>query len=265
MSAERINDSVDELMRRINEKAEKWEEKICPSCKKEIMVQKAAPPTLCPECECPLAASAEEAREHARKRELKAREWRAKRWEAEISQRLGIPARYCRAKMEDLSKAVQEKILHAFADKRWPYLVGPCGTGKTHALAAIMRHVHLESEKQESEMINIPDLIGVTKEAMDDKREMMDGSRNSPELVIRRFASIPFLALDDFGTERDTPWGMEVVARILDKRYAGMKMTAISSNLARKAISNERVVSRFVECAEFIALTSVRPERGGKR
>lgn len=64
----------------------------------------------------------------------------------------------------------------------------------------------------------------------------------------------PLLILDDFGTERDTPYALEMTYYIIDARYRTGKPMIVTTNLTPAQMENPgieekaRIYDRVLEC-----------------
>lgn len=109
------------------------------------------------------------------------------------------------------------------------YLFGPWGTGKTHLLtASVLRAI---DRGINSVRISVPKLLHrIRKSGRDDRAEIEELAQ-----------SIPYLALDDIGKQKDTDWTEERLFMLLDERYkkwlAGECYTSITSNLPLKMLA----------------------------
>jgi DNA replication protein DnaC len=91
-------------------------------------------------------------------------------------------------------------------------IYGDTGNGKTHlAYAAVLEAIERGLKAQ---FWYVPDLFGEIRKAME-----LQG-QDSSDGVISRVESCPFLALDDIGVRKETPWQGESLERIINYRYA---------------------------------------------
>lgn len=102
------------------------------------------------------------------------------------------------------------------------FLFGPWGTGKTHLLtASVIRAI---SEGIHAVAISMPHLL----------REFRKFGRDERLDIEKRAWEIPYLAIDDFGKQRDTDWTDERLFELIDRRYLGYirgaTCTSITSN-----------------------------------
>ncbi len=133
-------------------------------------------------------------------------------------------------------------------------LYGPVGTGKTGIAHATLR--------------SLVDLghhgtFTATRDLLDDARDAYRDNRRPA--LLDRAATTPVLVLDDLGAERSTPWAVELLAGVVDRRHAHQLPTITTSNhdpdqlLRRLAITTDpvdaqRLISRLVDDAELVPL-----------
>lgn len=122
--------------------------------------------------------------------------------------------------------------------------LGPVGTGKTHIMAGMVNA--LMGKGVECIYASIADLSG----------EMKQGAKDgSIEELLDRICSVRFLALDDLGAEKDSPFLEEVRYRIINSRYEGLAPTCFTTNLSRGDLASRygaRVESRLYEMAQWL-------------
>lgn len=144
-------------------------------------------------------------------------------------------------------------------------LHGNVGTGKTHLLAAIVRHLTLQKGIS-SRFVEFTHLLSTL-------REQFDEGRGESE-ILAPLAQMPVLAIDELGKGRNTEWQLSILDQIISKRYNRGLTTLFTSNypleregggvdggadFARRATRDtlrervgERVYSRLHEMTDFI-------------
>lgn len=128
----------------------------------------------------------------------------------------------------------------------WFY--GPVGGGKTGLAWSIVRRL-IDSEVK-ARFVHFPDLL-------DRMRESFNHDRPTHEAMYS--GSVPVLAVDDVGAERSTPWAIEQLLLLVDRRHHRLLPTIFTSNyepddLAERLSSDDRttgdrIVSRMMEGA----------------
>lgn len=88
--------------------------------------------------------------------------------------------------------------------------VGDVGTGKTHLLVAIIRHLTLEKGIT-ARFIEFTHLLSQLRAAYDRKA-------NASELI-KGIAEVPVLAIDELGKGRNNDWQISVIDELISKRY----------------------------------------------
>ncbi|MCI4625043.1 MAG: ATP-binding protein [Candidatus Magnetoovum sp. WYHC-5] len=151
---------------------------------------------------------------------------------------------------------IQRKALDTVSARHGGYFLFGCwGTGKTHLLvASVIRAVQSDII---SAFISAPKLLDTIRKA---------GRENDSELEVL-FHSIPYLAVDDIGKQKDTDWASERLFLLLDERYrlsqAGQCCTSFTSNLPLEKLAEKidgAIVDRIAGmCKEvFVDGTSYR-------
>ena len=115
-------------------------------------------------------------------------------------------------------------------------MYGGTGNGKTHlAYAAVLEAI---KRGMRAQFEYVPELFGALRLAMDlQKGEQVED-------VIKRVESCPFLALDDIGVRKETPWQQEILERIINHRYANELPLVATTNKDPKGLGLA-VLSRF--------------------
>lgn len=119
-------------------------------------------------------------------------------------------------------------------------LFGKCGNGKTHlAYAAVLEAIKRGTRAQFEYM---PELFGAIRLAID----LQKGEK--VEDIVKRIESCPFLALDDIGVRKETPWQQELLERIVNYRYAHELPLVATTNKDPKGLG-PAVLDRFRDSA----------------
>jgi DNA replication protein DnaC len=111
--------------------------------------------------------------------------------------------------------------------KRGLFIAGKQGRGKTGlAICALKEFIEAG---QLSLFVSVPDLMDRLRAAMFNK----DADEN-PDELLKAVTDVPFLALDDLGVEKPTPYVLERFYLIIDKRLSKGLYTLFTSNLSTK-------------------------------
>jgi DNA replication protein DnaC len=128
------------------------------------------------------------------------------------------------------------------------WLYGPVGGGKTGLAWGVVRL--LIEHEVEARFVHLPDLLEQMRDAFAQKR---------PTHEAMYAGSVPVLAVDDVGAERTTPWAIEQLLLLVDRRRHRLLPTIFTSNyepdeLAERLDTSEgqtgeRIVSRMIQGA----------------
>ena len=116
-------------------------------------------------------------------------------------------------------------------------LWGDVGTGKSH-LAACIANALIEKELSVL-MLNFGQILNA---GFEEKTRILES-----------ISSYDLLILDDFGMERNTEYGQEIVFQVIDNRYRSRKPMVITTNLslqtlkAPKDLEHKRIYGRILE------------------
>jgi DNA replication protein DnaC len=100
-------------------------------------------------------------------------------------------------------------------------LYGAVGTGKTHLLAAIVRHLTLEKGIG-SRFIEFTHLLSQI-------REQFDQGRGESQ-ILGPLSEVPVLAIDELGKGRNNAWQLSIIDEIISKRYNRELTTLFTTN-----------------------------------
>lgn len=98
------------------------------------------------------------------------------------------------------------------------YLEGPCGTGKTHLVAAITNRLMGSG---------IPVVCKTSIGILDDVKSAFKADEQK---ILRLYKTIDLLIIDDLGKELCTEWSQSVLYSILNERYEDLRPTCITTN-----------------------------------
>jgi DNA replication protein DnaC len=148
----------------------------------------------------------------------------------------GVPRRYLHCTFENYAPAnplqrtalaVARTFVESYpAVERGILFTGPCGAGKSHLAAAILRRLVLEQGTR-GVFADYQDLL---------KRIQASYSRGpgegpTEEDVLAPVLEAEVLVLDDLGSRRSTPWAEETIGHLLTVRYNEERTTILTTNL----------------------------------
>lgn len=146
----------------------------------------------------------------------------------------GIPERYRTADAAQCDPTVGEYAARCVAgDVLNLVIVGEAGSGKTHAACAALRAV-LAARPMLALFALEPSVICEMRDAR--------GSREREDDVLCRYAAQRILVLDDLGRSRPDPRTLEMLWRLIDRRYSAMRPTIYTTQYDRVALA-ARLVS----------------------
>lgn len=176
-------------------------------------------------------------------------------------------ARYKGASLDDFDRTVKFKAIKA--TKHGFYIQGPVGVGKTHLLHAHYRSLPVlvkpipereESSRGQIRGFHLPGKklfvpsVQLLSAIRDSYRQ---GSGVSENDLIKNYARVKWLYIDDLGVEKPSAWAVQILFMILDARYNDMLPTFFSSNLPLSDIAkqlSQRIASRIREMCQVIVL-----------
>ncbi len=136
-------------------------------------------------------------------------------------------------------------------------LFGNTGCGKTHLAVSIMRHHFVNNlqtlidkewkngyayQYEQQCFITVPDLL------LEIRSSFRSGAETTEEAVIEKYSTIPFLVLDDLGSEKTSEFAITTLYIIIDRRYRDELSTVITTNLTLQEIEEKlsaRIASRL--------------------
>ncbi|HOJ01183.1 MAG TPA: ATP-binding protein, partial [Anaerolineaceae bacterium] len=151
---------------------------------------------------------------------------------------------------KSLEVAFKSSKAYASQPNGWLFLTGKFGCGKTHLAAAIANEII--SNGMQTLFLTVPDLL-------DWLRYAFSGEEASFETRFSEIRDIPFLVLDDLGTQNSTPWAEEKLFQIINHRYVNRLPTVITSNLDIAEI-NERISSRINDRELVMKISIIAPD-----
>jgi DNA replication protein DnaC len=156
---------------------------------------------------------------------------------------------YHPAQQEVLKKLRSLDLANVVARGEGLIFFGPVGTGKDH-LAAAMLYLAATRHELRGRWINGQEWFGTMRDRM--------GEGQSEEGILRDLAQPAILAISDpIPPRRDpSPWNVEMLYRLIDRRYRLLKSTWVTLNVASLDEADNRltapVFDRLRESAHFI-------------
>ena len=147
------------------------------------------------------------------------------------------------------------------ASRRWLYLYGPVGTGKT-GLVCVLAEQMIRELGRTVVFVCAPDLLDALKDtyrrygqaADHEQRERLAESESD---LLGALVEADLLILDDLGAQHDSAWAIERLSTLINRRYNAGAQTAVTSNLAPVELSKAmgpRAPSRLIDDADVICL-----------
>ncbi len=169
-----------------------------------------------------------------------------------------VPAKYINSSFETFTG--NEKLINeccAYNDGGL-VLYGNTGCGKTHLAVSIMRNIYKSNiNKIINSLSNeLPDYSKIKKQIFKPVPDLLleirgafkDGAEKSEDDIIKKYSTVPFLVLDDLGSEKTSEYSITTLYIILDRRDRELMPTIITTNLNPKEIEDKlgaRIASRL--------------------
>ena len=139
----------------------------------------------------------------------------------------------------DRSLAQARLVVQAFA-RNYPagaetglLLMGPCGVGKTHLAVAALRELMVRGH--EARYYDYRELLKQLQASYDPDHPISEMGVLEPVLKAE------VLLIDDIGASKPSPWALDTIGHILNKRYNDNRVTLLTTNYLDRAESEAAV------------------------
>lgn len=125
----------------------------------------------------------------------------------------------------------------------WFTFMGPCGTGKGHLSAAIIKAV-IQLHGATALFVKLHDLVREIKQSWG------QDSEKTEDEILKVVRGVDLLVLDDIGMQFETKTERLILYSVLDYRYEYLKPTILTTNLnllQLEKVIGERIVDRLHE------------------
>ena len=161
-----------------------------------------------------------------------------------------FPARYADVKYEDIPQNIRGQFEKLRETRKGLYLFGDCGTGKTHIVYALMKHI-IETQQYRARLYDSTELLDVIRSCYGKNYEYRD------DLLRQLLDFRGVLIIDDLGVEKMTEWVGETFYKIVNDKYKEMIPMIFTSNLSLDELAErmgDRIPSRIAEMCEVVKL-----------
>lgn len=140
-----------------------------------------------------------------------------------------------------------------FRDFRGVFLVGPTGRKKTASLCLLARDWLVKAGRRGAKawgIVNFPQLCV-------ELQESWNGGERGPLEIIRRWAVVPLLIVDDVGAEKTTDFVLQSAYLLFNMREQAELPTYGTSNLSIQEIRkklDDRIASRIEGMCDVLAV-----------
>ena len=118
-------------------------------------------------------------------------------------------------------EALEVCVQYAETPEGWLVIAGPNGSGKTHLAVSIANRL---IERGEAVLfVHVPDLLDDLRSAFSPSSEF------SYSELFERILEAPVLALDGLGAQSSTPWAMEKLQQVFNRRADSRRPTIITT------------------------------------
>lgn len=179
-------------------------------------------------------------------------------------EKFGVKYEKCDFTTDDRKNISLTEKIHSYVDNFDKYyangqgliLYGNVGVGKTYAAAIIVNEILKKKNFKNDQLYK----CYITKlETI--KRDIL-GKKYSDNEVFAALINKDLLVIDDFGTQNDTNFALELMQNVIDIRYNNCKPTIITTNIdfnnmqgyidPKQRLAYERIRSRLCEMCKII-------------
>lgn len=124
------------------------------------------------------------------------------------------------------------------------FIFGDCGTGKTYIIAALLNELMWMKRRNA--------IMATFIEIGNEIRSSYNKKTITPDDVIWKYSTVPYLAIDDLGTERFESngaenWIQEQIFTIVNNRYKNEKPTFYTSNFSLEELSKRGLSNKIID------------------
>jgi DNA replication protein DnaC len=107
--------------------------------------------------------------------------------------------------------------------------------------------------KGKPKFLFVTDLLNEIKRSWDEKENMRGQNEQD---IVNHYYKIPFLVLDDLGSEKLSEWSRSVLSALINKRHIECMQTIVTTNLSHEELAkyDDRIASRLCEMGEVYDL-----------
>lgn len=179
-------------------------------------------------------------------------------------EKFGLKYKKCDFTTDDLRNISLTEKMHGYVDNFDKYyadgqgliLYGNVGVGKTYAAAVIVNEIVKKKNLKNGQLYK----CYITKlETI--KRDILE-KKYGDNQVFATLIDKDLLVIDDFGTQNDTNFALELMQNVIDARYNNCRPTIITTNInfnnmqeytdPKRRLAYERIRSRLCEMCKLI-------------